>query len=220
MLLGQVIAKLRGTSYIDAVSKHIATPLGLNHTRLAVGPLASQPADEARYTDITMPILASVMDADQRQVPAGYGNANFPVVAAAGGISSAVVDMVRILAALNLTAPDNPLLAPSEINAMFNAATATITRKNGTVTGMRGHGWDSCSPQSGGGFYAQKGGLWHDDQSCVRHSPNDISMAVAWGHWLTGGDWYPDFPEVINAAAAHDWGTTDLFPTFGMPSLQ
>ena len=40
------------------------------------------------------------------------------------------------------------------------------------------------------------------------------------GSLATGGDWYPDFPEVINAAAAHDWGTTDLFPTFTMPSLQ
>ena len=28
----------------------------------------------------------------------------------------------------------------------------------------------------------------------------------------------PNFPEVITPAENHDWGTTDLFPTFGMPS--
>ena len=44
-------------------------------------------------------------------------------------------------------------------------------------------------------------------------------MSVLWGHWPTGGDWYPDFPEVINAAKTQNWGAADLFPTFGMPSL-
>jgi hypothetical protein len=32
------------------------------------------------------------------------------------------------------------------------------------------------------------------------------------------GDCYPNLPEVITPAENHDWGTTDLFPTFGMPS--
>ncbi len=220
MLLGQIAAKLRATSYIDAVTNHIAAPLGLKHTRLAVAPLSAQPADEARYTDITMPIVQSVVDAGQRLVPAGYGDANYSVIGPAGGMSSAVVDMARILAALNLSSADNPLLAPSEINAMFKAATATFTNTGGVVTGMRGHGWDYCTSQPNGGWYAQKGGSENDNQSCVRHSTDDISMAVAWAHAIVDGDWYPDFPEVITPAMAQNWGTTDLFPTYGMPSLK
>jgi CubicO group peptidase (beta-lactamase class C family) len=222
ILLGQIAAKKRGTSYIDAVNNHIAAPLGLKHTRLGIGPLSSQPADEARYTDITMPIARSVLDPDQRLVSSGYGDGNFTVGAGAGGISSAVVDMARILAALNVTSTDNPLLAPSEINAMFQAATASIT-VGGQTQSMRAHGWDFCMAKSNGGWYAQKGGSWVDAQSCVRfHGQNqsdDICMAVAWAHSVTAGDWYPDFPEVTQPAITQDWGTTDLFPTFGMPSL-
>jgi hypothetical protein len=93
-----------------------------------------------QYTDITMPIRSSVVYPDQRLVPSGYGDWGPTVTAPAGGISSAVVDMARILAALNLTAADNPLLAPSEIESMFQAATATVTLPNGNVSGMRGHG--------------------------------------------------------------------------------
>ena len=230
MLLGLIVAKLRGSSYIDAVRSHIAVPLGLKHTRLAVAPLGAQPPDEARHTSMTMKIVQSVVDADQRLVPAGYGDQNYSVTGPAGGISSAVVDMARILAALNLSAADNPLLAPAEITAMFNAATATVTLPDGTVTGIRGHGWDGCSTEPGGGFYAQKGGQENDNQSCVRFSANGISMAVAWAHWEVDGDprttpskswdWYPDFPDVITPAENHgDWGGTDLFPAFGMPTL-
>jgi hypothetical protein len=173
-----------------------------------------------QYTDITMPIRSSVVYPDQRLVPSGYGDWGPTVTAPAGGISSAVVDMARILAALNLTAADNPLLAPSEIESMFQAATATVTLPNGNVSGMRGHGWDYCTSEPGNGWYAQKGGSLAGDQSCVRHSTNDISMAVAWGHSIVDGDWYPDFPEVITPAIAQNWGTTDLFPTFGMPGLK
>jgi hypothetical protein len=32
-------------------------------------------------------------------------------------------------------------------------------------------------------------------------------------------DRYPDFPEPINAAKAQNWGSPDLFPTFGMGRL-
>lgn len=85
ILLGLIVAKLRGTSYIDAVTKYLGAPLGLQHTRLAVAPLSNQPPDEARYTDITMPIYKSVVDPDQRLVPAGYGELNFGVAGPAGG---------------------------------------------------------------------------------------------------------------------------------------
>ena len=217
-LLGQIVAKLRGGAYIDAVSKYVATPLGLQNTRLAVSPLGDQPANEARYTDITMPVVKSVIYADQRLVPSGYGDTNFSISSSAGGISSAAVDMARILAALNLSAPDNPLLAPSEIQSMFQAAAATFTNTSGQVQGMRAHGWDSCTG-SIGSWQAQKGGSWVDCQSCVAHFPNGISMSVAWAHSIVQSDWYPWFPEVIGPATAEDWGATDLFPAFGMPSL-
>ena len=165
-----------------------------------------------------MPIVKSVVYADQRLVPSGYGDSNPSASGGAGGISSSVVDMAPILAALNLTAADNPLLAPCEVQAMFQAAAATFTNPAGQMVGMRAHGWDSCN-QSNGNWKAQKGGSSAANQSSVAHFANGISMAVAWAHAIVAGDWYPWFPEVIGPANAKDWGTTDLFPTFGMSAL-
>jgi len=34
-----------------------------------------------------------------------------------------------------------------------------------------------------------------------------------------GAGWYPQFTRVLQAAAAHTWPSTDLFPSFGMASL-
>jgi hypothetical protein len=103
---------------------------------------------------------------------------------------------------------------------MFQAATATVTLPNGNLSGIRGHGWDSCNSEPNNGWYAQKGGSGAGDQSYVHLSTNDISMAVAWAHSVVDGDWYPNFPEVVTAAIAQNCGTTDLFPTFGMPGLK
>jgi len=36
---------------------------------------------------------------------------------------------------------------------------------------------------------------------------------------FAAGNWYPDFPAVMNIAKAANWGNADLFPQFGMPSL-
>ncbi len=32
-------------------------------------------------------------------------------------------------------------------------------------------------------------------------------------------NWYPDYPSVMNIAKSASWGSADLFPQFGMPSL-
>jgi hypothetical protein len=68
------------------------------------------------------------------------------------------------------------------------------------------------------------GSLPGSSQNCARYQTNDFSMVVCWNRSdiAEGGSdgwWYPDFPAVLNAARAHSWGTSDLFPTFGMPSF-
>jgi hypothetical protein len=37
--------------------------------------------------------------------------------------------------------------------------------------------------------------------------------------YLPGQSLYPDFPAVMNIAKSVQWGSQDLFPQFGMPSL-
>jgi hypothetical protein len=49
-------------------------------------------------------------------------------------------------------------------------------------------------------------------------------FALCWGSPGYSGSAYPgpvyaDYPAVMNIAKSVNWGTTDLFPHFGMPSL-
>jgi hypothetical protein len=77
-----------------------------------------------------------------------------------------------------------------------------------------------CAPEARRRPLGPEGGDWVDCESCSRYSTNGISMAIAFAHNDAAGGCYPNFPEVITAAENHDWGTTDLLPTFGMPSCR
>ena len=47
-----------------------------------------------------------------------------------------------------------------------------------------------------------------------------ISTVLCWnGMTPTGPNWFSPYTALTEAARAHDWGTTDLFPAFGMPSF-
>jgi len=53
-----------------------------------------------------------------------------------------------------------------------------------------------------------------------------INVLVLWSESVTKGgkataatSWYPDYPAVMNIAKNAAWGSGDLFPQFGMPSL-
>jgi hypothetical protein len=49
---------------------------------------------------------------------------------------------------------------------------------------------------------------------------NGVSTVIHWGGATpTGPSWYPIYQTVVKAAAAQDWGATDLFPTYGMPAF-
>lgn len=90
-----------------------------------------------------------------------------------------------------------------------------------------GHGFDAAFviDAAAGIHYGIKGGsLPESSQNCVRYQTNDFSMVICWNRSdVAGGgtdSWlYPDFPAVLNAARAHTWDGTDLFPAFGMPSF-
>jgi CubicO group peptidase (beta-lactamase class C family) len=229
-LLGQIVENKRDMSYADAVTTYITVPLGLERTWLAPGTLSAQPADQVRQVCGTIPLVPSQIIPGQPLQPFGYDN-NFAISAGAGGLASSVIDMARVLAALNDTSPDNPLLDPSEIIAMFQAAAQTLPDANGNQVGLRAHGWDHCCPEKTGGvqlkgstpsaWYAQKGGSYAGAGATLRHSTTGISMALLLAHQPIGqqGQSYPDFPAVIHAAEGQDWGDTDLFPQFGMDSL-
>ncbi len=216
-LLGHLVMAVTGATTFDgALATLLFQPLGITRIRLARTRAENQLADEARYHPTSFGIGPSMVDPDRRLRGSGYGGFwNLERDDAGGGLSGAVVDVARLLAMLDIRV-GNPVLQSATIANLFTMAAAA-----------GGHGMDSGSvlDAAAGNYYGMKGGsLPESSQNCVRYQTNDISMVVCWNRSdiTEGGNdgwWYPDFPAVLNAARAHTWGSTDLFPTFGMPSF-
>jgi hypothetical protein len=54
-------------------------------------------------------------------------------------------------------------------------------------------------------YQGQKGGLLQTSQNSI-YFTNDIFFVICWNQINIGEDWYPNFPEVVNAAQAASWG--------------
>jgi CubicO group peptidase (beta-lactamase class C family) len=218
-LLGHVVKAVTGdTTLAQALDTLLFQPLGITRIRQARTRLEDQPSDEARYHPTFFATGRSVVEPDRRLRASGFGGGdNFERDDGAGGLTGAAVDVARLLAMLDVRF-NNPVLGAPAIANLFSLA---------QVRG--GHGFDSASVlnASAGLYYGMKGGLiGESNQNCVRYQTGDISMVVCWnrselgeGSPLSDGWWYPEFPAVLGAARANAWGTSDLFPVFGMPSF-
>ena len=212
-LLGQVVAAKRGKSdLIAAIQTKVIKPLKITRMRSSRSLVSAQLADEARYHSPDLQLVNSVMSPDQPWVGREYGDENMERMEASGGLSVAVVDFARVLAALNVPGSKRkqlPLeLSRSEVLAMLRAA----------ANSFRGHGFDSMIVYSDNSYQGLKGGLLETSQNSI-YFTNDISFVICWNQVNVGGDWYPNFPEVVSAAQAASWGSMDLFPSYGMPSF-
>jgi hypothetical protein len=159
------------------------------------------------------------MTPDEPVIPAGYGDYELSLTQGAGGLTGAVTDVAR-LAAILISQNDSPALQRATIvNDMLLPAVACAAAHPG---GRAGYGLDGASDPGGGSFYGQKGGL-------IINAASVLQFNGDWGFVAVFGSpaqqigvqppWYPDWPDVMTIAEAVDWGDTDLFPDFGMPSL-
>lgn len=217
-LLGHVVRAVTGeTTLVRALDTLLFQPLGITRIREARTRLEDQPSDEARYHPTLFATGASVVEPDRRLRASGFGGAwNLERDDAAGGLTAAAVDVARLLAMLDFRT-DNPVLSGPAIANLF-ALGAT----------QGGHGFDTAIvlDATAETYYGMKGGsIPESSQNCVRYQTGDISMVVCWNrHGIGEGSavdawWYPDFPTVLNPARANAWGTSDLFPVYGMPSF-
>jgi len=226
-LLGRVVAHLRGKNApIDAYQAYLFDPLGITRIRSAVDLVSAQPAGEARYQAATidssspsdLQVAQSLMTPDQPLVASGYGDDELAIGQGGSGLSAATTDLARLIAIL-VDGNDNPALKRATLVGMLSDAAALAATPGMT---RAGYGLDGAENLGGGKFYGQKGGLIINAASVLQFN-GDWGFALCFGSpaQLPGVTpvWYPDYVPLMSIAKSTNWGTTDLFPDFGMPSL-
>ncbi|HEY4358347.1 MAG TPA: serine hydrolase [Acidobacteriaceae bacterium] len=221
MILGMVVAKLRGKSNLaDAVTASVCAKLHITRLRSAQSIAANAAADEARYHPRPLVTAKSVMVTGQPLCALGYGDWNLPMTDGAGGLSIAVTDVARLVAALSVT-DANPLMSLAMLQQwMANAAHASSTISGPSAHGY--HGFDGVSVTDAAKhlYSGNKGGSLDTSQNSIYFETGGVGLVMCWnGTTPTGPSWYPAYQPIVDAARSHDWGSTDLFPHFGMPSF-
>ncbi len=217
--LARVIGKLRNEALpIDAYQQYLFNPLSITRIRRGVSLVADQPPDEARYQNYDLPVYPSVMSDAHPLVPDVYGNVQLEINEGAGGLSAAPTDLARLIAILISQQDNDPPLTRSTLVSMLSAG----AQLSAAGFSRAGYGFDYVSDLGGGQFYAQKGGSLGSSASVLQFK-GEWGFTMLWGNGEPGAlpnqPWYPDFPQVMNIATAANWGSGDLFPQFGMPSL-
>jgi CubicO group peptidase (beta-lactamase class C family) len=212
-MLSQIVARLRNVSSFEAaITPTLLQPLGITRVRESRTLVATQASDEARYHSSPLQTANSVMSPDQPMVPLGYGETNLENGDGTGGLSAAVTDVARILAALSLR-EGNPILDDGTLLMLLNNSAA-----NG------GHGFDWV--QAVNGIYrGVKGGLLSTSANSIYFTTGGLSYVICWnGLSPKGEEWYPIFSYMLCAAEKaverHVWDGIDLFPQYGMASLR
>jgi len=235
-MLSQVVARMRrARTFEAALTDPLLKPLSITRVREARSLIGAQLPDEARYHPdaLSAPRSArstarSVMSPDQPMVTLGYGEANMENGDGAGGLSASVTDVARVLAALSLR-ENNPMLDDAGITSMLaNAAAASSDREltrdsNGKAKAWGFHGFDAVTAiDAARGLYrGYKGGDLSTSQNAIYFERGGISYVICWNGRLPHPElpFYPRFQKVLDVARKHDWGNTDLFPEYGMPSF-
>ena len=242
LVLGDVLRKLENTTDMDgAIQKLVCKPLGLKNTHASRSTVGEQPAGEARYhqrnyavdeqgnpTLLPLTVWPSCTTVEQPWVPSHYGSWwEYETAQGCGGMSSSAVDLARIIAMFN-SPTQTPLLSTAAMNAMINnakAATAVLTGPNPReVHGF--HGLDFCRVESNGSLHMQKGG-WIPSHECLIDWYKDgygVVMLVNGNkrreaNLGMGGQTVNWLDALYKIVEGIDW-KEDLFPHFGMPSLE
>jgi CubicO group peptidase (beta-lactamase class C family) len=239
-MLSQVVAKRqKANSFEAALNTLVLKPLGITRVREARSLEDAQLPDEARYHPVPLKISAptkrpqmpdpvsktptaqSVMTPDQPMVTLGYGETNMENCDGAGGLSAAVTDVARLLAALSLR-ENNPVLDDATVTSMLkNAAADSANPKLKEAWGFHGFDGVGTTDASKGLYWGYKGGDLSTSQNGIYFEREGISYVICWNGLVPDPSlpFYPTFSKVLAAARKHDWGNTDLFPKYGMPSF-
>jgi N-acyl-D-amino-acid deacylase len=160
IVLGPVIAKVSGQPYEDYVRKTILDPLGMKKTRL-LDPEGNYAADQARRylagTDQLLPAYT------------------MPWTKASGCWESSVVELAKLITAIEGSRGKKPLLSEESMDQMLAPPPLPIRpRPDGTYQGL---GWDVVQKFSNGFGYA-KGGSWTGIRSTLKRGADGTCSIV------------------------------------------
>jgi hypothetical protein len=125
-----------------------------------------------------------------------------------------------VLAALSATVA-NPMMSLTTLNTWM--ANASHVAPTGTGDdGNRFHGFDDVFTVDAANhlFAGDKGGSLTTSQNGVHFETGGISTVLCWnGMTPSPPNWFSPDAALTDAARAHDWGVTNLFPMYGMPAF-
>lgn len=231
-MLSQVIAKLAGaSSFEQALNTLVLTPLKMTRTRGSRSLIGAQASDEARHhlrvynpangwPLLPMQLGASVKTAAKPQVAAQYGAWDYELFDGCGGLSSAVVDVARLVAMFS-DRIGNPILSDTTLDSLFTeAANATSNLSGpGSAHGYHGFDWAVVDDAVNKVYRASKGGWLPGQGTVATFMTSGFGFVIAQNGNAGAGVTTKWYDAVAAAAKAHPWSNADLFNDFGMPSL-
>ena len=230
-LLSLIVAKkLNKPTFEAALKTLVLDPLGQTRTRGSRSLTGDQAADESPYhmtvhdpsagwALFQLECGGSDRTQDRPLVPTHYGTFDMEMFDGCGGLSSAVIDVARLCAMFSCRT-GNPVLKHTTIDDMLAAAVdATANFDGPDAHGY--HGFDGAMNvdlEKHQVWFKKGGWLPGMGTSYLGTSGGFFYVLAKNGNTPKGVDlnWYDMIKPIVEA---HDWGTADLFPTFGMATL-
>jgi CubicO group peptidase (beta-lactamase class C family) len=220
LLLGLIIERKLGISYVDAVTQQIFKPLGLTRPHRTPVAQSAQRQGAVRQHDthpgwddlrVTASAVSGNPTGNRPLVPLGYGGEDYAIFDSFGGWCMAPVDYAKILAAFAL-GDKNPLLNKGSVDMMWTVP-SIYQKATDVELPSYTNGWDSWTESNGVRGFQHGGGM-------PGVSTRILYRTDGWGFAVfCNGSGVPDIYWELAQLPAASWPSHDLFPQFSIPSF-
>lgn len=174
-LLGRVIEKVTGMSYVDWMQAQVLAPLGIRKMKLGRSLERYRDAREVHYHMPEKDMTSSVFASSPGRVPWPYGGFHLEAMDSHGGWLATAADLVRFAA----FPANGKLLRPEWVQEVTRAPAAPVSRAEGGALKETyyGCGW-SVRPVRAGKFNIWHGGSLPGTKTLLVRRWDDIAWAV------------------------------------------
>lgn len=209
-ILGRVIERITGKSYLDAMKELVLDPAGITGMRLGRTRLASRAGGEVRYYDyLGAPLAPSVFPGEDEPVPWPYGGFHLEAMDSHGAWLASVTDLMRFLVVCDGRSGRADILSASTLQDMTARPDLPDWRSASSYYGL---GW-SVRPVGADANWWHTGSLPGTTSIIVRAS-NGLSWVGLFNSRPADADGFTTeldqtFWTAIDGVT--EWPTTDLF---------